>query len=281
MRKKGHFACMALLLAVLPLVPLFGQESLKLRIVPSPNLIKNAEFIHVDGDGLPGEWTFDNCSKSQYFRSQVVRHSDGSFLAVDSEWIKFGYWLQTIPVKEGGSYYASCEVQSDGPTPAIWIQCNATKKSTKKSPGKLRYLIARALRYGDELRETLRDFVDEDLIINLSPVRWNRLDSEVIIPTDRGIERCTLRVGIYGGDAGQARFRNPVFREAKAELKAEIFGTGWTELRVSGAKPERVKLDSASGKQDILLVLPQAPRVYRAELLGPTGRKVVKEISNE
>ena len=282
MRGKRYFTCMALLLAVLPLVRLSGgEEALKLRLVPSPNLLRNAGFIQVDGDGLPMEWTFDNCSKSPRFRSQVVRHPDGNCLAVDSEWIKFGYWLQMVPVKEGVSYLASCEIQSDGPTPALWIRCDAKKTSSKKSPGKLSYVIARALRYGDELKETLRDFVDEDLIINLSPVHWNRLDAEVIIPLDRGIEKCAVRIGIYGGDAGQARFRDPVFREAKAELKAEILGTNWTELRIPGAKPEKVKLDPAAGKQEVSFVLPKAPYTYRVELRGPAGRSIMKEISNE
>lgn len=280
MRKNRAYACVTLLLA-LTLVPLFGEETMELRIVPSPNLIKNAGFIHVDGDGLPMEWTFDNCSGSPHFRSQVIQHPDGSYLAVDSEWIKFGYWLQTVPVKEGVSYYASCEVQSDGPTPAVWVKCNALKESSRKSPGKLSYVIFRALRYGDELKETLRDFVDEELIINLSPVHWNRLDSEIIIPIDRGIENCAVRVGIYGGDAGQVRFRNPVFREAKAELNAEVLGTGWTELRIPGATPEKVSLDPAQEKQKVSFVLPKAPHTYRAELLGASGRQIVKEISNE
>ena len=266
---------------LLPLFCLGGEEGLTLRVIPSPNLVCNADFSQLNENRLPVAWHFDNCSKSPEFKSQVANAGDGNFLAVNTEWIKFGYWMQGIPVKEGVSYYVSCDVQSDGPTPAIWIECNAMKSSAKKSPGKLRYIISRSIRHGDDMRRMLRDFVDEELINNLSPVRWNRLDSEVIIPIDRGIEKCVLRIGIYGGDAGQARFRNPVFREAKAELKAEISGLGWTELRVSGANPEKVKLDPALGKQEVSLLLPKAPDLYRVELMGPAGRSIVKEVSNE
>ena len=266
---------------LLPLCCFGGEEGLNLRLIPSANLLRNTDFRQLDENRLPVGWSFDNCSKSPEFKSRVTGAREGNFLAVDAGWIQFGYWLQMVPVREGVSYYVSCEVQSDAPTPALWIQCDAKKTSSKKSPGKLRYIISRSLRHGDDMRTVLRDFVDEELVNNLSPVHWNRLDAEVIIPLDRGIEKCAVRIGIYGGDAGQARFRDPVFREAKAELKAEILGTNWTELRIPGAKPEKVKLDPAAGKQEVSFVLPKAPYTYRVELRGPAGRSIMKEISNE
>jgi hypothetical protein len=282
MRKKSYFICIALLITVLPLIRLHGgEEVLKLRVIPSPNLLLNGGFNDLDGNGLPQKWFFDNCSNSPNFRSRVINDADGNYLAIDSEWIKFGYWLQKVSVEEGKAYLASCDVRSNGPRTAMWIQCNATKKAVKSSPGKLKYIISRALRYGDELKEILKDFVDEDLIINLSPVNWNRLASEVIIPRNVGIKTCSFRVGIYGGEAGQAHFRNLVFREQKAELKAEIIGANWVELRIPGAIPEKVKLNPTLKHQTVSFVLPKAPHSYKVELLGSSKRKVVKEISNE
>ena len=282
MRNKSHFICIALLVTILSLIRLYGgEEVLKLQVIPSPNLLQNGEFSSLDGKGLPQKWFFDNCSNSPNFKSQIVNDADGKYLAIDSEWIKFGYWLQKVSVEEGKSYLASCDVRSNGPTTAMWIQCNAAKKSVKPSSGKLKYIISRALRYGDELKEILKDFVDEELIINLSPVNWNRLDSVVIVPKNMGIKTCSVRVGIYGGEAGQAHFRNLVFREKKAELKAEISGLGWVELRIPGAIPSKVKLNPSLQHQEVSFVLPNAPYSYKVELLGSSMRKVVKEISNE
>ena len=258
-----------------------GEDVLKLRCIPSPNLARNGDFAQADGNGHPSGWDFDNCTKSPSFRTRVHNHPAGNYLAVDMDWHQFGYWRQYVAVKEGVAYCVSCDVQSDGPRTAVWIQCDTVKKPARKSPGRLRYIYARSVRNSDEMKEMLKDFIDEDLISSLSPVKWNRISGEVIIPLDCGIERCALRVGNYGGNAGQSRFRNLVFREAKAELKAEVLGSGWTELRVPGAKPESVKLDPTLEKQEVSLILPQAPHIYKVELLGSSGRSVKKEIVNE
>ena len=265
----------------LPLIVFSGEEVLTFRIIPSPNLVKNADFSQINENGHPAGWRFDNCSKSPHFKSQVVKHPGGNYLAVNSEWNKFGYWLQFVPVKEGEAYVVSCEVQSDAPNPAVWLLNQVKKASKKKSPGKVQYIITRSLRQGDELKEILSDFVDEKLIINLSPVRWNSISSVIFVPLDLGINRCAMRVGIYGGNAGQARFRNPVFREAKSELEAEIRGAGWKSLRIKGAKPESIKLDPAQETQKVSFVLPKALFVYKAELTGSNGREIHREVANE
>lgn len=277
MKRKWFWGCLAAVLVSFA----NGEDVLKLCCIPSPNLARNGDFAQVDKNGHPEGWDFDNCTKSPDFRTRVVEHPEGNYLAIDTDWHQFGYWRRDVAVKEGVAYCVSCDVQSDGPRPAVWIQCIAVKKPRKKSPGQMRYIIARSVRNSDEMKEMLKDFIDEELINSLSPVKWNRMNSEVIIPTDCGIKLCTLRVGIYGGNAGQARLRNLVFREAKAELKAEVVGTGWTELRVPGAKPESVKLDPALEKQEVSFVLPRAPRIYKVELLGSSGRNVKKEIANE
>lgn len=265
----------------LMLIPLFGEDALTFQINPSPNLVKNADFRQLNSQQLPVGWTFDNCSKSPRFHSAVTHDADGNYLTVNAPWKKFGYWLQPIPVKEGGVYFVSCEVQSNGPTTAIWILNQAERESKKKKAGKVQYIISRSLRHGDELKEVLSDFVDKKLINNLSPVRWNSINSEVIVPLDRGIKKCALRIGIYGGNAGQARFRNPVFREAKSKLKVQIRGIGWKHLRIKGAKPESVKLDPALETQSVSFTLQRALFVYKMELLGSNGREIIREVTNE
>ena len=280
MRKNRRFAYMALLLA-LPLVPLFGEESLKLRIVPSPNLIKNPGFVHVDGDGLPLEWTFDNCSKSRHFKSQVVRHQDGNCLAVDAAWCEFGYWMQTIPLKKGASYYVSCDAQSDGPNVMIWIQCKQGKKVAGKDVFRKEFRARSFFRNGLAMRNALQDFVDETLLTPLGPNQWSRVGCEVVLPKNVDGCRCEVRIGVYSGSTGQIRLRNPVFREMKSELKAEIIGTGWTELRILGAKPASVKLDPAQATQSCSFVLPRAMYLYKVELIGSQGKTITKEITNE
>ena len=278
MKRNWYFACAALSLMLCAK----GGEVVKLRCIQSPNLVRNADFKQITGNDLPGEWAFDNCSKSPHFKSKVVRRDNGNYLAVNTEWIKFGYWFQNIPVKEGVSYYVGCEVQSDAPSVAVWLQCRVEKKSGKKKPSdRTSHLFFRHACMGDDMREQLKDFVDEELIVSLSSNNWMRLNKEIVIPVGLGIRTCIMRMGIYGGGAGQARYRNPVFRESKSRLEAEISGTGWTQLRIPGAKPDSVKLNPASKQQTVSVILPAAMRVYKAELIHQNGSKVTKEVSNE
>ena len=98
--KRIWYLCTAL-----PLLLLADDgEVMKLRCIKSPNLVRNADFSQINEHGLPREWSFDNCSRSPHFKSQVIRQETGNYLAVNTEWIKFGYWVQNIPVKEGVSY---------------------------------------------------------------------------------------------------------------------------------------------------------------------------------
>lgn len=277
MRNKWLISCLAL-----PLMLLAGEsESLKLRCIPSPNLVRNADFSQLDEKGLPREWSFDNCSRSPEFKSQVVRHPEGNYLAIDTAWIKFGYWLQNVPVEEGKTYWAAAEVQSDAPGLAIWLRCQPTGKIAGRPTGKTEYLFHANLRNGDEMKEMLKDFIDEELLSVLSSKNWNTLGKEIVVPRDRGIKICAMRIGIYGGRAGQGRYRNPVFREAKTTLQAKITGTGWTQLRAVGAKPETVKLDPSKAEQNVSMVLPHAGRIYKVELSGKNGRRASKEVINE
>lgn len=256
--------------------------AIRLRCIPSANLVRNADFKHADENGSPREWKFDNCSKSPDFKSKIVQGENGNFLAVNTAWIKFGYWMQNIAVKEGVSYYVGCEVQSDDPSVAVWLQCQTEKKNTPKKPSaKTEYLFYKVTTMGDDTRAALKDFVDEDLIVSMSAENWIGMYNEIVIPAGMGIRFCTLRFGIYGGNAGQARFRNPVFREARSRLEAEISGTGWIQLRVSGARPESVQLDPSAKQQTVSVVLPKAKRIYKVELCDQKGGKIKKEVSNE
>ena len=266
----------------MPLLLLADEcEVMKLRCIKSPNLVRNADFSQINEHGLPREWSFDNCSKSPYFKSQVIRQETANYLAINTAWKKYGYWLQNIPVKEGVSYYVACEVQSDNPSTGLWLRCKTEKKAVGKPPGRAEHLIFRHAWMGDDMREQLKDFIDEDLFVSMSAKKWVSLGKEIVIPSGFGIRLCAMRIGIYGGKAGQARFRNPVFREAQSRLEVDIFGTGWTLLRVSGAKPESVKLTPAAKKQTISVVLPKAKCIYKVELCDQKGGKTTKEVSNE
>lgn len=266
---------------LLPLAVIGNETALELRCIPSPNLVRNADFSMLNAKGLPQGWYFDNCSKSPEFKTQIIKHADGNYMAIDSAWIKFGYWLQDIQVKEGVPYYVSVDAQSDAPSLAIWLKANPKRKTTKRSPGKTEYLIHVHLRNGDEMKEMLKDFIEEELITVLSSTKWNKINSEVIMPLDRGITKCTMRIGIYGGSAGQGRYRNPVFREAKSTLEAKITGKGWKELKVEGAIPASVKLDPDKDYQTVSVVMPQAKLIYKAEIFNQNGQKISKEIRNE
>lgn len=270
-----------LLAAPLMLAAAGEEEALKLRCVSSPNLVRNADFSQRNESGLPLEWVFDNCSKSPEFRTEIVQKNDGNILAVNSVWEKFGYWLQNVPVQEGKSYYVSCDVQSDAPNVALWLKYQATKKPEKKTQARLSHVFSRTLRYGDDMKSILRDFVDENLLITLSPVNWSRLDAEVVIPEDYGIGTCEFRVGVWGGNAGEARYRNPVFRESAARLEADISGKGWTSLTVKGANPEAVELDPEKDRQSVSVVLPKVLKVYEVKLSGRDGNGITREFVNE
>lgn len=267
--------------AILPLIPLSGEDALNLRVVPSPNLLRNADFVRIGENGLPKEWAFDNCSKSPRFKSQVVRYPDGNAVEVASEWEKYGYWLQSIPLKKDESYYASCEVQSDGPNFMIWIQCMRGRTAEEKKDFYKQYRAAVHLRTGLPMREALQDFVDESLLTSLCSDQWSRIGCEVVLPKEAGDCLCEVRMGVYGGYAGKMRFRKPVFRKMASELKAEISGTGWTELRIRGAKPVSVKLDPALAAQSCSFILPKALYCYKVELIGSQGKTITREITNE
>ena len=277
---KGKWIA-ALLLAV-PLVSLAAGEgdALKLRLIPSPNLVRNADFRELNEKGLPKEWHFDNCSRSPYFKSEVIQKEDGNCLAVNTEWKKFGYWLQDIPVQEGITYRAGVEVQSDDPTPGLWLMLQR-KPDAAAWKGRTEFLSFRSTIMGDEMREALRDFVDEDLLVCMSATRWLLLDTAVPVPAGSGISACAMRVGIYGGNAGQARFRNPFFRAEQPTLEAEITGSGWTQLHVAGAVPETVKLDPAKAQQVVTVLLPKGKSIYKAELSDRECVRETKEICHE
>jgi len=271
----------ALLAALPPVLPAGEAEALKLRLIPSPNLIRNTGFCQFDGKGHLAGWSFDNCSKSPYFSSELLFRDGGSCLGINAEWKKFGYWLQTIPVREGVTYRAGVEVQSDNPTPGLWLILQR-KPDAPAWKGRTEFLVFRSAIMGDEMRETLRDFVDEDLIVSMSATRWFPLDTAVPVPAGSGISSCAVRVGIYGGNAGQARFRNPFFRAEQPTLEAEITGSGWTQLRVTGAVPENVALDPAEDRQVVSVLLPKGKHVYKAELSDREGViRETEEICNE
>ena len=266
------------LLAALPaILPAGDEEALKLRLIPSPNLIRNTGFCQFDGKGHLAGWSFDNCSKSPYFSSELLFRDGGSCLGINAEWKKFGYWLQTIPVREGVTYHVGVDVQSDGPGAALWLQLPAQKKGK----GQTEFLIYRHVNVGDEMREMLKDFVEEELIVSMSSVNWVRLDSLISVPVDRGITSCSLRVGVYGGNAGQIRYRNPFLREARSKLEIEVAGTGWTRLRVAGGMPETAALDPAKALQTVTVILPKAKYSYKVELSDGEGVRMTKEVSNE
>ena len=271
------------LLAVLalPLMAAGGEEALQLRCIPPANLVGNADFRKIDRQGHPEEWRFDNCSRSPLFKSRVVSRPEGNCLAVDTDWQKFGYWLQSIPVEGGVTYYASVEVQSDAPSPALWVRCESAKKIPGKNPRSLEFIVSPRLHHSDEMKEALKDFIEEKLIRTLSPVKWNRIGKAIKIPANRGMCTLEMRIGIYGGNTGQARFRAPVLRKAESVLEAKVSGEGWTRLKVRGAKPGSVKLDPEKTEQTVSVVMPAARRIYRAELFGANGKKVIREAINE
>jgi len=276
MKKRSLLAVL-----VLPLMVMGEEKPLQLRCIPPANLVRNADFKKTDSRGRPEGWRFDNCSRSPLFSSRIVTHPEGSWLAVNTDWQKFGYWLQSIPVKEGVTYYVSVEVQSDAPAPALWVRCKADKKTSGKKSRDIEYVLSARLHHSDEMKEVLKDFIEEKLIRTLSPVTWNRIGKEIKIPANRGTHTLEMRIGIFGGDAGQARFRNPVLREAGSVLEAKISGPGWTLLKVRGAKPGAVKLDPAKTEQTVSVVMPAARRIYTAELFGANGKKVTAEAINE
>ena len=266
-----------LLLTVL-LLPLFviSGEILQLQCIPSPNLLKNANFKGINEKKEPVAWTFDNCSKSPLFKSQITRHPEGNYLSVSTDWQKFGYWLQKVAIRDGTSYLASVEVQSDAPTPAMWLKCQAKNDKSKK----VEYVVKTYLYHSQERKDLLKDFIDEKLINTLDSQTWNRIGKEIRIPRNSSMNTFDVRIGICGGNAGIARFRNPVFRESKATLKITVHGKNWNSVTIRDAKPETVKLDPAKNKQCVSVVLPSARRIYKVELSG-NDQKISREVTND
>jgi len=273
MRRKW----IAVLLAAPLMLAAAGEETdaLSFRFIPSANLIKNSDFGQLNEEKLPADWTFDNCSKSPAFRTKVAGEGAERYLEVTTVWEKFGYWLQSVPLKAGATYCASCEYQVDGPNGGLWLQGETEKGHKIKSVNSI------PSRFGDTLAEELRDFIPERYILHVGPDRWCRMDKEFSLPADKGDGVCQLRVGVYGGFAGTVRLRHPAIRKAECGLDVRIAGQGWTELRIPGAKPAVVKLDPGAKEQTVSVVLPSICRVYKAELTGQSGNKVSKEVFHE
>ncbi|MBP5641392.1 MAG: hypothetical protein J6X55_18090 [Victivallales bacterium] len=265
---------------IIPLILFSEENALILQCKTSQNLLQNADFCQLDGNGLPLRWTFDNCSRSPIFKSQIVKQSKGNYLTVDTAWSQFGYWMQTIPLQKGESYYVSSEVQSDGPNVMIWIQCKQNISDSEK-PSVKEFRAPIFLSNGLSMKKELRDFVDEKLLNSLCADQWSRIGCVVNVPKDDGSYLCEVRIGVYGGGPGQMRFRNPLFRKAQVELQADINGTGWTELQVGKATPESIKLDPSLEHQSVSFVLPKAKFIYRVELIGNHGQKIIREFTND
>ena len=119
------------------------------------------------------------------------------------------------------------------------------------------------------------------LLNSLCADQWSRIGCVVNVPKDDGSYLCEVRIGVYGGGPGQMRFRNPLFRKAQVELQADINGTGWTELQVGKATPESIKLDPSLEHQSVSFVLPKAKFIYRVELIGNHGQKIIREFTND
>jgi len=275
--------CKKLLLLVwlLPFVSFGGTDVLQLRCIPSPNLLKNVQFSKIDSKGRPESWVFDNCSKSPHFKSRIFRDSGVDVLEIDTPWQKFGYYLQKVAVQEGVSYYASVDVQSDNPVPAIWLRCMGKKNADGKVAEKLEYVIKAYLYHSEERKEVLKDFIDEKLISTLSADAWSRIGKEIQIPEKKQMKSLDFRIGICGGNAGKVRLSNPVFRKAEAVLEIKVSGKNWHSLTVKGARPSFKKLDSAKDMQLVSVKMPHAGRIYKVELKGVDGRIVTREVTNE
>ena len=262
-------------LLALPLLLAGGEETISFRFRPSENLVKNADFGKLNEKGLPADWTFDNCSNSPKFRTEVIGQGTERFLEVTTAWEEFGYWLQKVPLKAGATYCASCEYQVDGPSAGLWLQGETEKGHKIKSVNSV------PSRFGDTLAEELRDFIPERYVFYVGPDRWSRMDKEFSLPADKGDGVCQLRIGVYGGFAGTVRMRHPAIRKAECGLDVRIAGQGWTELRIPGASPASVKLDPGAKEQTVSVVLPSICRVYGAELISQSGSKVSKEVFHE
>ena len=262
-----------------------GGDPLKVRSTLSPNLLKNANFDRLTSRGEPADWVFDNCSRSPEFRSKVIPHPDGNIMAIDAGWIQFGYWLQNVPVKEGKTYYASCEYQSDAPSPMLWLQCKEYYDGG--SPlghypvSKTKFYMFSYLRHGEDLSKVLTDFVDPELVCGISSDRWTMYSCEFTVPEGKGCKNYEVRMGIYGGNAGQARYRRVIFRKAAVKLEVEVSGKGWKQLNIPGAVPGSVKVDPAKPSQFFTFILPSSKEIYKAELLNTDGSKFIRRISHE
>ena len=272
-----------LLLAILllPLLAIGSEKILQLQCIPSPNLLENANFSKITPQRHPIAWKFDNCSKSPLFKSRVISMPKYNYLEIDTDWQKFGYYLQKVSIKENVSYYVSVDVQSNNPVPAIWLRCLAGKNASGKSLGNLEYVIKAYLYHSQERKEVLKDFIDEKLISTLDDKSWNRICKEVKIPPKRQMNSMDVRIGICGGNAGSARYRNPVFRRAESTLKITIKGKNWNKVTIKGAKPEVVKLNPQKDNQVVSVKLPVACRIYKVVLAGANGKKVFGKVTNE
>ena len=265
---------------LLPLL-LFGNEDiLQLELIPSKNLLKNFNFVTVKSINTPAFWPFDNCSKSPSFKTEIKKHHQGNYLSIYSDWQKFGYHHQKVAVTPGVSYHASVEVQSAGPTPALWLKSINSKINKSKSRPEIEFIAKANLYHSDEMKEALKDFVDEKLIRTLNTTTWNKIGKAIKIPKTTNVTYIDVNIGILGGDAGFANFKNPVFRESKATLKITFKGKNHQKLIIKGAKPESIKLDTNKNLQTVFTELPIARRIYTVELYSD-GKRITKEVINE
>ena len=260
-------------------------EVLAMQRIYAPNLLQNADCARLDGAGKPEVWRFDNCSRSSEFNPRVIRVSGDSVLAVDSGWLLFGYWCQSVPVEEGKRYYAAADFQSDGPNAMMWLKCQEYQDGGSPlghyPPSQTEFYLRGYPHQGAELKKVLDDFINPEWVSGISAEEWTQYALEFTVPLGKGARNYAVRLGVYGGNPGQVRFRKPVLRLAESQLKVTVTGKNWTQLRIAGAQPETVNLDAELETQTVQVTLPSEIRKYHAELTGNNHAKVMKEISHE
>lgn len=194
----------------------------------SQNLLKNPDFELLDNSGKPDGWTFDNCSASKNLEPGVTQEGaiGKNSIIVKTAGHLFGYWKQTVPVKEGQNYCAliKFKLNSKG---LLWIKTPQydDKKSPLHTPKSSTQIYAKAYpEHGEYFRKIMSDFIDPFYIQPVSDKEWNTFSLEFTVPEGHGIDMYEFRAGAYGGGRGWVMADDAYFGLAECTAHIEIEG---------------------------------------------------------
>ena len=276
MRKKIFFA--ALICSVSWLSA--GDVSMT-RSYPE-NMLKNADFSMKDAGGMPRDWEFDNCSRAKFsFRSDI------GGIVIESPGQAYGYFLQTVPVREGVTYHTGTKMRVYRTFANMWLRC--VEYHDNKSalghwpPSQTDFFIQAYPYHGKSTEALLKKFIDPKLVAGVDDKEWTEYCREFTTVTGKGVRNYQVLVGCFGGYRGWVNYTDVYFAPAASTLEITVNRDDWKELSVTDKSGRKYfeKVNDGKCGNHFSTILPSRLAEYFLHLTADDGMVHTMEVPNE